>query len=159
MRCRQGQATRRKRFKFVTLNIYCYTLKNIRECQRGNTSKAVVALELTGSHCWLQQFRTLLRHSRFLCKHMSAEPLEDSTHTPWAGCATLNLDLLVFHFVKIAPWECGSFLIHGAPDMLDDLSRQLEGCDFMLAVVKFSKMNLVVLVMKVILVNTHALCC
>jgi len=24
MRCRQGQATRRKRFKFVTLNIYCF---------------------------------------------------------------------------------------------------------------------------------------
>jgi len=43
--------------------------------------------------------------------------------------------------------------------MFDDLSRQLEGCDFMLAVVNFSKMNLVVLVMKVRLVNTHALCC
>ena len=28
MSCRQGQATRRKRFKFVTLNIYCfYTFK------------------------------------------------------------------------------------------------------------------------------------
>jgi len=42
MRCRQGQATRRKRFKFVTLNIYCfYTFKNIRECQRGNAPKAI----------------------------------------------------------------------------------------------------------------------
>ena len=42
MRCRQGKATRRKRFKFVTLNIYCfYTFKNIRECQRGNASKAI----------------------------------------------------------------------------------------------------------------------
>jgi len=42
MRCRQGQATRRKRLKFVTLNIYCfYSFKNIRECQRGNASKAV----------------------------------------------------------------------------------------------------------------------
>jgi len=28
MRCRQGQATRRKRFKFVTFDIYCfYTFK------------------------------------------------------------------------------------------------------------------------------------
>jgi len=42
MRCRQGKATRRKRLKFVTLNIYCfYTFKNIRECQRGNGSKAI----------------------------------------------------------------------------------------------------------------------
>ena len=42
MRCRQGKATRRKRFKFVTLNIYCfYTFKNICECQRGNASKAI----------------------------------------------------------------------------------------------------------------------
>jgi len=42
MRCRQGQATRRKRFKLVTLNIFCfYTFKNIRECQRGNASKAI----------------------------------------------------------------------------------------------------------------------
>jgi len=42
MRCRQGPATRRKRFQFVTLKIYCfYTLKNIRECQRGNASKAI----------------------------------------------------------------------------------------------------------------------
>jgi len=42
MRCRQGQATRRKQFKFVTLNIYCfYTFKNIRECQRGNASRAI----------------------------------------------------------------------------------------------------------------------
>jgi len=40
--CLQWQATRRKRFKFVTLNIYCfYTFENIRECQRGNASKAV----------------------------------------------------------------------------------------------------------------------
>jgi len=42
MRCKQGKATRRKRYKFVTLNIYCfYTFKNIRECQRGNSSKAI----------------------------------------------------------------------------------------------------------------------
>jgi len=42
MRCRLGQATRRKWFKFVTLNIYCfYTFRNIRECQRGNASKAI----------------------------------------------------------------------------------------------------------------------
>jgi len=42
MHCRQGQATRRKRFTFVTLNIDCfYTFKNIRECQRGNASKAI----------------------------------------------------------------------------------------------------------------------
>jgi len=42
MRCKQGKATRRKRFKFVTLNIYCfYTFKNIRECQRGNASKTI----------------------------------------------------------------------------------------------------------------------
>ena len=42
MRCRQGKATRRKRFKFVTLSIYCvYTFKNIRECQRRNASKAI----------------------------------------------------------------------------------------------------------------------
>jgi len=42
MRCRQGQATRRKLFKFVTLNVYCfYTFKNIREWQRGNAAKAI----------------------------------------------------------------------------------------------------------------------
>jgi len=42
MRCRQGKATRRKLFKFVTLNIFCfYTFKNIRESQRGNASKAI----------------------------------------------------------------------------------------------------------------------
>ena len=42
MLCRQAKATRRKRFKFVTLNIYCfYPFKNIRECQRGNASKAI----------------------------------------------------------------------------------------------------------------------
>jgi len=42
MRCRQGQASRTKRFKFVKLNIYCfYTFKNIRECRRGNASKAI----------------------------------------------------------------------------------------------------------------------
>jgi len=40
MRCRQGQATRRKRFKFVTLNIYCFhtfkTFVNAKEemCQK-----------------------------------------------------------------------------------------------------------------------------
>jgi len=40
MRSRQIQATRRK--TFVRLNIYCfYTFKNIRECQRGNASKAI----------------------------------------------------------------------------------------------------------------------
>jgi len=42
MHCKQGKATRRKWFKFVTLNMYCfYTLKKIRECQRGNVSKAI----------------------------------------------------------------------------------------------------------------------
>ena len=42
MRCRRGQATKRKRFEFVTLNIYCfYTFKNIRECQRGNAPRAI----------------------------------------------------------------------------------------------------------------------
>jgi len=42
MCCRQGQATRRKWFKVVKLNIYCFhTFKNIRECRRGNTSKAM----------------------------------------------------------------------------------------------------------------------
>ena len=39
---KHGKATRRKRFKFVTLNMYCfYTFKNIRECQKGNASKAI----------------------------------------------------------------------------------------------------------------------
>ena len=42
MRCRQGKATRRKRFKFVTLKIYSFhTFKDIHECQRGNASKAI----------------------------------------------------------------------------------------------------------------------
>ena len=37
MRCKQGKATRRKRFKFVTLNIYCfYAFKNICEYTRSN---------------------------------------------------------------------------------------------------------------------------
>jgi len=42
MHCRQSQATRRKWFKVVKLNIYCFhTFKNIRVCQRGNASKAI----------------------------------------------------------------------------------------------------------------------
>jgi len=35
MCCRQGQATRRKRFKFATTNIYCfYTFVNAKEEMR-----------------------------------------------------------------------------------------------------------------------------
>jgi len=42
MYCRQGQATRRKWFKAVNLNIYCFhTFKNILECYRGNASKSI----------------------------------------------------------------------------------------------------------------------
>jgi len=40
MRCRQGQATRKKRLKFVTLNIYCFytfkTFANAKEEMRQN---------------------------------------------------------------------------------------------------------------------------
>jgi len=42
MHCRQSQATRRKWFRVIKLNIYCFhTFKNICVCKRGNASKAV----------------------------------------------------------------------------------------------------------------------
>jgi len=59
MRCRQGQATRTKRFKFVTLNIYCFcTFKNIRECQRGNVSKAIDSCSTAKASRDLSRLRT-----------------------------------------------------------------------------------------------------
>ena len=68
MRCRQGKATRRKRFKFVTLKIYCfYTFKNIRECQRGNASKAI-------DHCNIALVsRDLSRLRTSVCQSCFAE--------------------------------------------------------------------------------------
>jgi len=42
MQCRQSQANRRKWFRVIKWNIYCFhTFKNICVCQRGTASKAV----------------------------------------------------------------------------------------------------------------------
>jgi len=59
IRCKQGKATRRKRLKFVTLNIYCfYTFKNIRECQRRNASKTIDHCNITIVSRDLSRLRT-----------------------------------------------------------------------------------------------------
>jgi len=59
MRCRQGQATRRKLFEVVKLNIYYFrTFKNIRECWRGREIM-LCGKELVVNVCMRTEMRLL----------------------------------------------------------------------------------------------------
>jgi len=106
MSWRHGQGTRRKRFKFVTLNIYWfYTFKNIRECQGGYASKttdscnaAIVSRDLSRlrtsraiMHCGKELVNTCMRAELHLfCRH------------PTTSCTVFSSKLqIVWYSIKL----------------------------------------------------------